>query len=104
MFEQRYILNTQGFYKEEDIFVDALISKLPLSRWTTVSADDRLMNHLYLLFITWDNIVGRAFYRPLFEEDIVTIDPKSTNEYADEFCSQFLVNALLAASCVRQFL
>ena len=104
MFEKQFINNVQDLYKEEDIFVDALISKLPLSRWTTVSTDDRHMNHLYLLFVTWDNIVERAFYRPIFEEDVISIDPNSADDHADEFCSPFLVNALLAASCVRQTL
>ena len=100
IFEKQYMANAQNLYAENDIFVDVFASKLPLSRWTNVSTDERLMNHLVNLFFTWDNIVERAFYRPIFEEDIVALDPSSDNDRPNQFCSRFLVNALLAASCV----
>lgn len=101
MFEKQYIVNPQDRYVEKDIIVDIPTEKLPLSRWTTVSSDDQRMNHLMNLFFTWDNIVERAFYRPIFEEDCFT-DPVSVDEKPGKFCSRFLINALLAASCVSR--
>lgn len=50
------------------------------------------MNHLMTLFWTWDNTVEPILFRPLFEDDLCN------NSAA--FCSPFLVNALLALSCV----
>ena len=102
MFEKRYIANARDLYAENDMFVDLSASKLPLSRWTTVSTDDRHMNHLINLFFTWDNIVERAFYRPIFEEDLVAMHPNLADDQPGDFCSRFLVNALLAVSCVSQ--
>lgn len=50
------------------------------------------MNHLLALFWTWDNMVEPLLFRPLFEEDLC--------DNRNAFCSPFLVNALLALSCV----
>lgn len=50
------------------------------------------MNHLLALFWAWDNVVEPSLFRPLFEEDLCN--------NGDTFCSPFLVNALLALSCV----
>ena len=58
------------------------------------------MNHLLTLFFTSDHIVGRAIYRPIFEEDAVSLDPNAADHVPGAFCARFLVNALLAASCV----
>jgi hypothetical protein len=58
------------------------------------------MNHLLTLFWTWDNVVERAIYRPIFEDDVLTADPHSNDPQAHQFCSSFLVNALLALSSV----
>ena len=102
MFEKQYIANARDMYVENDIFVDAAASNLPLSQWTTVSTDNRLMNHLINLFFTWDNIVERAVYRPIFEQDLVATHPDLADQQSNGFCSRFLVNALLAASCVSQ--
>jgi len=99
MFEKRYMADARDRYVDSDMFVDVSRRNLPLSRWTTVSADDRLMNHLLTLFFTWDNIVERIFYRPLFEEDVIAMDPSSA-DHPGGFCSRFLINALLAVSCV----
>ncbi|XEV04549.1 hypothetical protein FSHL1_009836 [Fusarium sambucinum] len=100
MFEKQYMTDPRDKYVDSNMFVDVLARELPLSRWTTVSQDDRQMNHLLSMFFTWDNIVERAIYRPIFEEDTIAIDPHLANNYPQNFCSAFLVNALLAASCL----
>lgn len=102
MFEKQFMVNAGDQYVvDDDLFVDVSRRSLPLSWWTTVSTDDRLMNHLLNLFFTWDNIVERAFYRPIFEED-AAMDPRSSDYNPEGFCSGFLVSALLATSCVSQ--
>ncbi|KXJ90100.1 nitrate assimilation regulatory protein nirA [Microdochium bolleyi] len=100
MFERRYMTSARDKYVDKDVFIDIATQDLPLSRWTTVSTDDRMMNHLLRLFFTWDNIVERIVYRPILEEDIATAEPSSSDMVTGKFCSRFLINALLAASCL----
>ncbi|EWZ78317.1 hypothetical protein FOWG_17403 [Fusarium oxysporum f. sp. lycopersici MN25] len=100
MFEKQYMTDPRDKYVDSEIFVDVSTRDLPLSRWTTVSQDDRQMNHLLTMFFTWDNIVERAFYRPIFEEDTITMDPHLPDNHPKNFCSRFLINALLAVSCL----
>jgi hypothetical protein len=102
MFEKQFMTDVREKYIERDIFVDVPDKSLPFSRWTEASDDDRLMNHLLRMFWTWDNIVERAMYRPIFEEDVATMDPASAENNPGSFCSRFLVNALLALSCVSK--
>lgn len=93
---ERGHLQTRDRYNE-DAPVDLLVFTLPVSRWTTTCSDNQLLNHLLTLFWTWDNTVEPSLYRPLFEEDLANSDPRMSK---DAFCSPFLVNALLALSCV----
>lgn len=72
---------------------------LPVSRWTTVSKDDKFLSHLLLLFWTWDTTVNRVLDRTIFEEDLKSLDPISIQEGLP-FCSPFLVNAILALACL----
>lgn len=100
MFEKQYMIDARDRYVDKDIFVDVPTRQLPLNKWTAVFADNKLMNHLIEMFFTWDNIVERAIYRPIFEEDVVAGDPASDTHQDSPFCNRFFVNALLAASCV----
>ncbi|RGP74219.1 nitrogen assimilation transcription factor nit-4 [Fusarium sporotrichioides] len=85
----------------DDIFVDISGYTLPLSRWTNVHQDDKLLNHLLLLFWTWDTLCNRIIDRSIFEEDLKNLDPTTTSApWELRFCSPFLVNALLAVSCL----
>ncbi|KAM0411251.1 hypothetical protein ACHAPD_009453 [Fusarium lateritium] len=85
----------------DDIFVDLPGYTLPLSRWTSVHQDDKLLNHLLLLFWTWDTVCNRIIDRTIFEEDLKNLDPATTiAPWELRFCSSFLVNALLAVSCL----
>lgn len=85
---------------DHNVFVDLPGRKFPLSRWTTVSTDDAYMSHLVNTAFTWDNAIEHVFYRPLFEEDVAALDPDTAGSRHGHFCSRFLVNALLALSCV----
>ncbi|KAM0300145.1 hypothetical protein ACHAPM_006451 [Fusarium culmorum] len=85
----------------DDVFVDLPGYTLPISRWTSANQDDKLLNHLLLLFWAWDTVCNRIIDRTIFEEDLKKLDPKTTSApWELRFCSPFLVNALLAVSCL----
>ncbi|PMB68831.1 Nitrogen assimilation transcription factor nit-4 [Beauveria bassiana] len=104
VFEKRY--DTDAYYRRVDpsLFVDVSGHDLPLSNWTKVSTDNRRMNHLLNLFFTWDNVVERIIYRPILEENARRLRRGHQGDYDDntdsDFCSPFLINALLALSCL----
>ncbi|KAM3549913.1 hypothetical protein ARSEF4850_008606 [Beauveria asiatica] len=104
LFEKRY--DTDASYRRVDpsLFVDVPGHDLPLSNWTSVSTDDRRMNHLLNLFFTWDNTVERIIYRPILEENVRRLRRGHQGDNGDntdsDFCSPFLVNSLLALSCL----
>ena len=94
---------TQYRHAEDSVFIDLPGYRLPISRWTTVSNNDKLLSHLMLLFWTWDTICNRVIDRTMFEEDLKSLDPLPPSSSPPDmllFCSPFLVNALLAVSCV----
>lgn len=54
-----------------------------------------------LLFWTWDTVCNRIIDRTIFEEDLKNFDPTTPSAPSElRFCSPFLVNAVLAVSCV----
>ncbi|KAF5609878.1 pathway-specific regulatory nit-4 [Fusarium subglutinans] len=74
---------------------------LPFSRWTNIIQDDKFLSHLLLLFWTWDTSCNRILDRTIFEDDLRNLDPTTPGvPSALRFCSPFLVNALLAVSCL----
>ncbi|WZH46555.1 Nit-4-like protein [Fusarium acuminatum] len=82
---------------KDSVFVDISRFTLPLSRWTNVHHDDKLLSHLLLLFWTWDTACNRVIDRTLFEEDLRNLDPSAPSALPElRFCSPFLVNAILA--------
>lgn len=62
--------------------------------WTTVTDDDALVSHLVSLYFTWDY----PFYA-FVDRDVLSRHILIGNVNSD-FCSPFLVNALLANACV----
>jgi hypothetical protein len=102
IFETRYSY-AKDRYIDENIFFDLPALELNLARWTTVSNDNNLLNHIITLFWTWDNAVERMIYRPLLEEDLAQADPNDDGVETHTYCSRFLVNALLALACVSFF-
>lgn len=68
--------------------------EVPASPWTTVTDDDAFVSHLVSLYFTWDYpffsfLDLNAFVKHMRSRDV-----------GSEFCSPFLVNALLAHACV----
>lgn len=76
---------------------------LPLARWTTVSNDENLLNHLFTLFWTWESTLSRILSRELLI-DSLSAAPDATSSASSgletEFCSELLVNSILAISMV----
>lgn len=68
--------------------------RVPARPWTTVTDSDDLVSHLVSLYLTW----GYPFYA-FFCRDTVVKHMKLGHLNSD-FCSPFLVNALLANACV----
>ncbi|TDZ44822.1 Nitrogen assimilation transcription factor nit-4 [Colletotrichum trifolii] len=74
---------------------------LPVSRWTTVSQDDKMLSNLINLFWTWEPTLSRLVDRDLFVSDVNTATPAGWTSRHPNFCSPFLVNALLAVSSLH---
>lgn len=72
---------------------------LPLSRWTSVSSDEGLLNRLFSLFWTWDHSLARILHRDLLLESL-TAEQEAPGEPDTQYCSEFLINAILAVSMV----
>ncbi|CAI6336051.1 unnamed protein product [Periconia digitata] len=87
-------------YVDKDVFVDLPALHLDLARWTSACQDNRPMNHLLALFWTWDNSVQHLIYQPMVEEHLSSKDPHVSDTHERRFCSRFLINALLALSCL----
>lgn len=76
---------------------------LPLSNWTLVAAGDALLTHLFKLFFTWDTTLTRLFHRRLLTEIIVyrqVAERPYENQLDAQFCSELLVNSILAYATV----
>lgn len=68
--------------------------KVPAKPWTSVTEDDDLVSHLVSLYFTWDYPFWTFLDRDVFLRHMARGDLES------EFCSPFLVNAVLANACV----
>jgi hypothetical protein len=75
---------------------DEVPFRVPAKPWTTVTEDADLVSHLISLYFTWDFPFHVFLDRDVFLRDMAKGDLNS------EFCSPFLVNALLANACVSQ--
>ncbi|KAL4903061.1 hypothetical protein BDW74DRAFT_56167 [Aspergillus multicolor] len=72
---------------------DSAPVKVPAKPWTSVTDDDALVSHLISLYFTWDY----PFYA--FVDPEILIKHMSAGQLQSDFCSPFLVNALLANAC-----
>lgn len=82
--------------------VNVTTKSLPISKWTRVSSDDVHLTHLFNLFWTWDNTISRVIDRDIFIADLKNV-ASPWNDHSTrggEFCSSFMVNALLALASV----
>ncbi|EED19089.1 C6 transcription factor, putative [Talaromyces stipitatus ATCC 10500] len=69
---------------------------VPASPWTTVTDDDAFVSHLISLYFTWDY----PFYS--FLDLNVLINHMKSRDLNSQYCSPFLVNALLSHACYSE--
>lgn len=67
---------------------------VPARPWTDVTGDSDLVSHLVSLFFTWDYPFNSFLDEGVFLRHMANADLGS------QFCSPFLVNALLSNACV----
>ncbi|KAL4742988.1 fungal-specific transcription factor domain-containing protein [Aspergillus similis] len=67
--------------------------RVPAQPWTNVTTDSDLVSHLVSLYFTWDYPFNTFLDRDVFLKHMIGGNINS------EFCSPFLVNALLANAC-----
>lgn len=68
--------------------------RVPAQPWTSVTDDADLVSHLVSLYFTWNY----PFQGPLDRE--VFVRHMKSGDLRSEFCSPYLVNALLSNACV----
>lgn len=71
--------------------------QVPARPWTTVTEDSDLVSHLVSLYFTWDY----PFHA--FVDQGVFLRHMAKGKLGSEFCSPYLVNALLSNACVGFF-
>ncbi|TIC95517.1 Nitrogen assimilation transcription factor nit-4 [Colletotrichum higginsianum] len=74
---------------------------LPVSRWTIVSRDNKLLTHLFDIFWMWDSTLSHLVDRELFIADLSATLPDLSTGQRRSFCSPFLVNAILAVASLH---
>lgn len=82
-------------YRAAEI-VDGTLSRAMIARWTRVISDDRLLRKLIQDYLLYQHPWTAFFQHDLFLVDMTT--------GGNTFCSQLLVNALLAVACVCDLL
>lgn len=75
---------------------DTPIYRVPAKPWTNVTDDDDLVSHLISIWCTWSQPWFHWINRDLFIRDM------QAGDLDCEFCSPFLVNAILAETSVRK--
>ncbi|KAI9933769.1 hypothetical protein MW887_004841 [Aspergillus wentii] len=73
--------------------VDIPVVRVPAKPWTTVTDDDDLVSHLVSLWLTWTQPWLNWLDRGVF------LAAMQAGQLETEFCSPFLVNAILAEAC-----
>lgn len=73
---------------------EVVIFHVPAFPWTTVTDDSEFVSHLVSLWFSWSHPFLNWIDRDLFIRDMQSADLDS------QFCSQFLVNIILADACV----
>ncbi|KAJ5175603.1 uncharacterized protein N7482_001480 [Penicillium canariense] len=66
---------------------------VPAQPWTTVTQDSDLVSHLVSLYFTWDY----PFHS--FVDEAVFLKHMAGGDMGSQFCSPFLVNAMLSNAC-----
>lgn len=97
----RNLINVEGTtpaFRRKVMDIHFLCDEAPISvpakPWTDVTADNDLVSHLVSLYFTWDYPFNAFLDEGVFLKHMAGADLGS------QFCSPFLVNALLSNACV----
>ncbi|KAI9759759.1 MAG: Golgi to ER traffic- protein, partial [Chaenotheca gracillima] len=71
----------------------------PLTSWTTVTPDARLIVHLMNMYFTWHYTYFTTLSKDLFYRDFVLGKPPAGTRRKTVYCTSLLVNAMLALGC-----
>lgn len=77
---------------------DQPLVSVPAQPWTNVVQDDEAVSHLVSAYFAWSHPTY-----PILDRDIFVREMKLSN-VSSQFCSQFLVNAILCIGCVSHSL
>ena len=71
----------------------------PITSWTTVTSDVRLIMHLMSMYLTWHYPYFSTLSRSLFWRDFKQGKPTFDTRRKPAYCTPLLVNAMLAVGC-----
>jgi hypothetical protein len=84
----------QSKYIEINRLSDIPIFEVPAHPWTSITNDNAFVSHLISLYFTWQQPISNWVDRDLFLRDM------RSRSLTTLFCSQLLVNSMLAVACV----
>ncbi|KAK3721035.1 hypothetical protein LTR37_003325 [Vermiconidia calcicola] len=71
----------------------------PVSSWTTVTDDADLVLHLLNMYFTWHYTYFTTLSKTLFYRDFLLGKPPPNTKRKTHYCTELLVNAMLALGC-----
>ena len=71
----------------------------PVTSWTEVTADPELVDHLLNMYFTWHYTYFTTLSKSLFYRDFRLGKPPPGTKRKTEYCTELLVNAMLALGC-----
>ena len=71
----------------------------PITSWTEVTSDPELIVHLLNMYFTWHYTYFTTLSKSLFYGEFLLGKPPSHTKRKTEYCTELLVNAMLALGC-----
>jgi ribosomal protein L13E len=71
----------------------------PIASWTEVTSDPELVHHLLNMYFTWHYTYFTTLSKSLFYREFLLGKPPPNTKRKTEYCTELLVNAMLALGC-----
>lgn len=71
----------------------------PVTSWTEVTSDPELVDHLLNMYFAWHYTCFTTLSKSLFYRDFLLGRPSQTTKRKTEYCTELLVNTMLALGC-----
>ncbi|KAG6031734.1 Nitrogen assimilation transcription factor nit-4 [Claviceps citrina] len=88
-----------GFDPQSDLPLTKLTSNDPVSSWTEVTDDPRLITHLINMYFNYHFTYFTVLSKKLFLRDFLRGRANVSSRNSASYCSPLLVNAMLALGC-----